>query len=241
MTVELLKANVRVRGRLSLQDMIILRHDQILENSKTLEEIGIVGGERLIVSHGERPALADSPQDVIPDPGTIIRTGLRERCKSNGISYWRNLNGGSWKLSATEAYVATSEPLYLSIAHQLQGNLRFHWSLFLARDGEPGYVYQVKGDVEAMRYQPSNGPVNLMTSHSFHTIYHIAELTESQAAITKEVCDHEIPPSAPNRRLVTENCQSWVVRVVSKLVKLGIVKEEKLEMARQLQDPIEKQ
>lgn len=114
-------------------------------------------------------------------------------------------------------------------------------TFFLARDGEPGYVYQVKGDVEAMRYQPSNGPVNLMTSHSFHTIYHIAELTESQAAITKEVCDHEIPPSAPNRRLVTENCQSWVVRVVSKLVKFGIEKEEKLEMARQLQDPIEKQ
>lgn len=91
-----------------------------------------------------------------------------------------------------------------------------------------------------MRYQPSSGPVNIISSRSFHTLFHIAELTELQAAIVKEVCDHEIPPSAPNRRLVTENCQSWVVRVVSKLVKLGIVKE-KLEMVRQLQDPIEKQ
>ena len=94
--------------------------------------------------------------------------------------------------------------------------------------------------MEAMRYQPSSGPVNIISSRSFHTLFHIAELTELQAAIVKEVCDHEIPPSAPNRRLVTENCQSWVIRVVSKLVKLGIVKE-KLEMARQLQDPIEKQ
>ena len=45
MTVELLKANIRVRGRLSLQDMNILRNNQILESQKTLNDIGIVGVE----------------------------------------------------------------------------------------------------------------------------------------------------------------------------------------------------
>ena len=65
--------------------------------------------------------------------------------------------------------------------------LAFPLVTFLARDGEAGHVYQVKGEVEAMRYQPSSGPVNIVSSHSFHTLYHIAELTESQAAMVKEV------------------------------------------------------
>ena len=58
------------------------------------------------------PWRTSGAQEVVPDPGTITKTGLRERCTFNGISYWRNLNGGPWELSTTETYVATSEPLY---------------------------------------------------------------------------------------------------------------------------------
>ena len=68
MTVELLKANIRVRGRLSLQDMNILRNNQILESQKTLNDIGIVGGEWLIVIHGERPALRKLSRTRVPSP-----------------------------------------------------------------------------------------------------------------------------------------------------------------------------
>lgn len=54
----------------------------------------------------------------------------------------------------------------------IAGKLAFPLVTFLARDDEAEYVYQVKGEVEAMRYQPSSGPVSVLAEceKSFHTL-----------------------------------------------------------------------
>ena len=177
MTVELLKANIRVRGRLSLQDMNILRNNQILESQKTLNDIGIVGGEWLIVIHGERPALRTLSRTRVPSPKLDCESVAHSTGSATG-AIWMEGHGNCRPQKPT-----SPRPNRCTSAEKLA----FPLVTFLARDGEAGYVYQVKGEVEAMRYQPSSGPVNIVSSHSFHTLYHIAELTESQAAMVKEV------------------------------------------------------
>ncbi|OJD23058.1 hypothetical protein ACJ73_05593 [Blastomyces percursus] len=82
-----------------------------------------------------------------------------------------------------------------------------HWSLFIARENEPGSVYQVKGDAECMSYQPSPGPTNILQSASFSNAYNLAVVTDAQALIVKQVAENEPPPRAVNRQAIVENCQ----------------------------------
>ncbi|KJF60471.1 uncharacterized protein CIMG_12989 [Coccidioides immitis RS] len=86
-----------------------------------------------------------------------------------------------------------------------------HWSLFVARENEPGPVYQVKGDAECMSYQPSPGPTNILQSASFSNAYNLAVVTDAQALIVKQVAENEPPPRAVNRQAVVENCQGWTI------------------------------
>ncbi|EEH18724.2 hypothetical protein PABG_01043 [Paracoccidioides brasiliensis Pb03] len=113
-----------------------------------------------------------------------------------------------------------------------------HWSLFVARENEPGPVYQVKGDAECMSYQPSPGPINILQSLSFSNAYNLAAITDAQALIVKQVAENEPPPTAVNRQAVVENCQGWTIRVIAKLVARCIVDSAKLEMARSMVQPI---
>ncbi|OAX76926.1 hypothetical protein ACJ72_08781 [Emergomyces africanus] len=129
--------------------------------------------------------------------------------------------------------------LRLSLIHhqQAEGEPN-HWSLFVARENEPGLVYQVKGDAECMSYQPSLAPTNILDSESFLAAYDLAVITDAQALAVKQVAENESPPNAVNRQAVVENCQGWTVRVIAKLVARGIVESAKLEMARSMVQPI---
>lgn len=99
-------------------------------------------------------------------------------------------------------------------------------------------IYQVKGDAEFMKYEPSNGLEDIVQSESFSTLYQLAVLTEEQATVVKQIADNEPPPRAPNRQSVKENCQGWTVRVIAKLVERGIVPPAKLDMARSMMEPV---
>ncbi|KAI5298149.1 hypothetical protein KEM55_003754 [Ascosphaera atra] len=90
-----------------------------------------------------------------------------------------------------------------------------HWSIYVAREGVAGMVYQVTGDAE----------------YGFKTAYVLADITEEQAAIVKECADEIAPPRAANRAAVRENCQNWAVRVIGALVARGVVSQAKLDMA----------
>lgn len=89
-----------------------------------------------------------------------------------------------------------------------------------------------------MIYEPSDGKVDITSSESFLTLYQLASVTEGQAMVVKSIADRETPPYAVNRREVKENCQGWVVRVIGRLVEEGIVSDSKLEMAREMMQPV---
>lgn len=89
-----------------------------------------------------------------------------------------------------------------------------------------------------MSYLPSNRAVNIVQSGSFFNIYHLAAVTEEQQAVVSNVAAAEVPPRAKDRKSVTENCQGWTFRVITKLVGLGLVPTSKLDMARSMREPV---
>lgn len=179
-----------------------------------------------------------------PSTTTPIKTfGFREVCEVNGRTFTRRKGTQQW----TEQTASTSSsnqsllspPLYLSLVHQRQGQGEpLHWALFVSRENQPGYIYQVKGDAEYMSYLPSNRAVNIVQSGSFFNIYHLAAVTEEQQAVVSNVAAAEVPPRAKDRKSVTENCQGWTFRVITKLVGLGLVPTSKLDMARSMREPV---
>lgn len=80
----------------------------------------------------------------------------------------------------------------------------YHWSLFLAREGQPGVVFQVKGDAVAMHYAHDNN-TNILYSQSYKDSYIIARPTEHQAARVRYWATHEAAPRAPNQAAVSED------------------------------------
>lgn len=89
-----------------------------------------------------------------------------------------------------------------------------------------------------MSYLPSNGVVNVVQSGFFLNIYHLAALTEGQQRVVSDVAAAEAPPRAKDRKSVTENSQGWTIRVITKLVGLGLVPTTKLKMARSMAETI---
>ncbi|PIG89417.1 hypothetical protein AARAC_003835 [Aspergillus arachidicola] len=179
---------------------------------------------------------------IYPTPSTPIQTiGLREICQVNGHHFKRIRAKAEWtEYSPEDISLPPTEPQppYLSLVHESQGpDEPLHWSLFVARENEPGWLYQVTGDAEHMIYEPSDDKVDITSSESFLTLYQLASVTEGQAMVVKSIADRETPRRAVNRREVKENCQGWVVRVIGRLVEEGIVSGSKLEMARAMMQP----
>lgn len=178
-----------------------------------------------------------------PTSTTPVTTrGLSEVCEVNGHHFKRRKGTQEWKEYTPDQSLpppSQFRPLYLSLVHENQGpGEPRHWSLLVAHENQPGMIYQVKGDAEFMKYEPSNGLEDIVQSESFSTLYQLAVLTEEQATVVKQIADNEPPPRAPNRQSVKENCQGWTVRVIAKLVERGIVPPAKLDMARSMMEPV---
>ncbi|EER38336.1 conserved hypothetical protein [Histoplasma capsulatum H143] len=177
-----------------------------------------------------------------PPPGTPFKSvGFSEYCMFNGREFRRKKGTQQWieseQLEVNLPTLDRALRLLLIQENQADGEPQ-HWSLFVARENEPGPVYQVKGDAECMSYQPSPSPTNILQAVSFSNAYSLAVVTDEQALIVKQVAENEPPPRAVNRQAVVENCQGWTVRVIAKLVDRGIVDSAKLEMARSMVQPI---
>ncbi|RJE24594.1 hypothetical protein PHISCL_03072 [Aspergillus sclerotialis] len=180
-----------------------------------------------------------------PSSSSIRTIGLREVCEVNGRTFSRRKGTQEWTEHEHTSGLGGSRPpspsssLYLSLVHEVQGpGEPLHWSLFVGRENQPGHIYQVKGDAEHMRYQPSNSVTNIVQSDTFLNIYHLALLTEQQDMVVRQVAEQEPSPQAANRQLVTENCQGWTLRVIARLVEMGIVPTAKLQMARSMLQPV---
>lgn len=87
-------------------------------------------------------------------------------------------------------------------------------------------------------YDPSPAPIDITLSDDFATLYQLAVLTWEQARVVEEVAREEVPPRARDRAAVRENCQGWCVRVVERLVRMGVVGGGKVEMMRGMLEPV---
>lgn len=113
-----------------------------------------------------------------------------------------------------------------------------HWSLFLAGEGEPGAVFQVRGDAIAMHHEHLYD-TDVLSSESYKDSYIIARPTEHQAARVRYWATYEPAPSAPNQAAVRENCQGWTIRVIRRLVTEGVVQQKWVDTAVGLQEPVQ--
>lgn len=179
-----------------------------------------------------------------PTPETPFQTiGLREICTVNN-HHFKRLKGTTEWTEYTPPPTAIEnqnkdDNLYLSLAHLTQTPSEpTHWALYIAHENAPGHVYQVTGDAEYMVYDPSPAPIDITLSDDFATLYQLAVLTEEQAGVVEQVAREEMPPRARDRAAVRENCQGWCVRVVGRLVRMGVVEGGKVEMMRGMLEPV---
>lgn len=186
-----------------------------------------------------------SPGDEHYPSSTPIKTiGLREVCEANGRTFSRRKGTQEWtERSSLDSLApppaASSSPNYLSLIHHKQSpGEPLRWSLFIAPENSPGYNYEVTGDAQYMSYQSSDTPIDIIQSDDFVNIYILAVLTDKQEMAVRQVVEQEPPPRAADRLSVTENCQGWCVRVIAKLVEMGIVQASKLEMVKGMMQPI---
>ncbi|KAE8395064.1 hypothetical protein BDV23DRAFT_179052 [Aspergillus alliaceus] len=86
--------------------------------------------------------------------------GLREVCQVDGHHFKRIRGQEHWIAYKPEDIFpppGEREPMYLSLIHKARGpDEPIHWSLFVARENEPGWLFQVPEDAEHMTYQPSD-------------------------------------------------------------------------------------
>lgn len=156
---------------------------------------------------------------------------------SGGKQWKRRVGTTEWKRADSPPPTGSS-PMELKLVRQEQTTGEpYHWSLFLAREGQPGVVFQVKGDAVAMHHAHANN-TNVLSSQSYKDSYIIARPTEHQAARVRYWATHEAAPIAPTQAAVRENCQGWTIRVIRRLVAEGIVQQKWVNTAVSLQQPV---
>ncbi|KAL9104783.1 MAG: hypothetical protein Q9163_000333 [Psora crenata] len=154
-----------------------------------------------------------------------------------GKDWKRRVGATEWK-RADSPPPTESPPMELKLVRQEQSpGEPDHWSLFLAREGQPGTLFQVKGDALAMQHAHDND-TNVLSSESYKDSYIIARPTEDQSERIQYWATHEAAPGAPNQAAVTENCQGWAIRVIRRLVTEGIIQGKWVNTAVSLQQPV---
>lgn len=68
----------------------------------------------------------------------------------------------------------------------------------------------------------------------------VPKLTPELEDIVKKVAAAEPPPQAKSRKEVKENCQYWAIRVMKKLVDLGMMDTQKVVDCQNLLEPVRK-
>lgn len=158
---------------------------------------------------------------------------------SRGRDHTRRKGESAWVPVATSSSTPTqSATLNLMLVRQRQSpGEPCHWSLYVACEGQIGTVYQVKGDAIGMRYIQASD-IDPTTSASYKDSFNIAQLTPEWAQRVAYWANNETPPSAQTQAAVRENCQGWTIRVMERLVQEGIVAQNWLTQARNLQEPL---
>lgn len=142
-------------------------------------------------------------------------------------------SSSSQPLPGTAATVADTLRLLIVRENQAEGEPK-HWYLCLCRDGTDlcSRTFQVTGDATLMVYK-SEEDVDRLHSSDYYTSYGLkAQLSQHDISAVEEAVRVEPPPQAPDRRSVSENCQGWTLRVLSRLAAQRLVKETDVEWIR---------
>ncbi|ODM14819.1 hypothetical protein SI65_09813 [Aspergillus cristatus] len=159
------------------------------------------------------------------DNCTIKRIGLRELAlKDNTPIYTRKLGSQTWEPYATSDHPQPTDtrPLLLGLVREFQPNEAHHWSLFVAEEGKNGTLYQVTGDHTYMVHDHKKD-VNMLCLNSFADIHQLAELDVLKAQMVEYWANQEPASRAESQAQVRDTCQSWIIRVVRRLIAEGIV------------------
>lgn len=153
--------------------------------------------------------------------------GFREYLVQDGTAYYTRLRNSKAEWTPYEPrdqpyQTHEEEAMRLVLVLEDQPGPK-HWSFFISREGQPGTVYQVTGDHTDMRYGHIEN-TNLLTSETVFRSYVLAEnLSDAAVQHIQDSVHQEPPPSAPSQKEVKENCQSWCIRVMRRLVEAGII------------------
>lgn len=164
--------------------------------------------------------------------------GNRQYMTSEGKQWKRRVGTTEWKRADSPPATGNSPMELKLVRHEQTTGEPYHWSLFLAREGQPGGDFQVRGDAIAMHYGHTDN-TNVLSSQSYKDSYIIAAPTEHQAARVRYWANQEPAPSAPNQAAVRENCQGWAIRVIRRLVTEEIFRQEWVNTAVSLQQPVQ--
>ncbi|KAF2656623.1 hypothetical protein K491DRAFT_677919 [Lophiostoma macrostomum CBS 122681] len=191
---------------------------------------------------------SNDTRTLLPGPKT---TATFERISqieftANGSITRQFGTGTAWVLTPNDLTIApipkTEKPLQLSLVLQKQHNNEpNHWSLFVARQGERGYVYQVKGahsDAPIMTHRHAAN-IDLVNTRSFVASCVMASpLSDADAVLVHNYAHSEAPPCARHGETRTENCQGWAYRVLQRLVEHGVVSQATVEYVLTLMEPM---
>jgi hypothetical protein len=181
-------------------------------------------------------------------PANIVRTvrNRQFRTDENGIDWTRKRSqAGPWleweliDVSDDEPKpTASQDPLHLYVLQEMQGpGEPTHWSLFLAKEQGNGTEYQVVGDNTFMQYLHETD-VDPRTDEAFHNAYEMCEMSERSVQLLDRYANEIPPPRAPDRASVTENCQTWAIKVLRKLQSDGVVGKEAVDSMEGQVQPI---
>lgn len=135
-----------------------------------------------------------------------------------------------------------------------------HWSLVISPTDDPGpipvpyvssienqvlrntFILEVRGDPEQMFYKEMKTRKHVSLLEDIHSIYELSsfgvmDLARKEGGTFDAIrnISREIEcPKAKNRKLASENCQGWCVKVIERLVEKGVVGQEKLQMAKNM-------
>ena len=101
-----------------------------------------------------------------------------------------------------------------------------------------GTKYQVTGDATFMRYESNEDAPSPTSCPDYHTSFEMARLAEGQEDVVRRCIEAEAPPWAEDRASVRENCQGWCIRVLKRLREAGVVSEEWVGKAGEMEEPV---
>ncbi|MCJ1336922.1 hypothetical protein MMC09_002200 [Bachmanniomyces sp. S44760] len=151
-----------------------------------------------------------------------IRT-IQNRQFSNfkGKNWTRRMGTTEWR-EVDNPPPTRPPPLKLLIVHtEPFKDQPYHWSLFLAHEGQPGAVFQAKRDKDGKMQHAHESNIDLLNTPSYRDAFIVAEPTEQQAERVRYWANHVASNSGGY------SSRGWIRLVIGSLVMDKIIADSR--------------